>query len=147
TPILVTRSWNERGLGSLQYTWAAYWGGFRASHALRTRELDLKAFDQPVEQEPVDDGERNADDRCRCHERLPVINVTADQLGRHAGADGAARGRAHENRRIDVVAKCQCKCKDDTGGNSRHGERERHAEKDAHPAPTVGERGLFDIAR
>src|SRR5687768_8102025 len=62
-----------------------------------------KAFDEPIEEAVVEEGEHDARDQGRRHQGLPEEDVSADELVRHAGRDRPVLGRGDEGERVDEL--------------------------------------------
>src|SRR6266496_5484435 len=59
-----------------------------------------EALDESIDEEIVDDGERNTDDQGGGHERPPVVHIAADQRDRYAQTHGHLVHRAKEGQRV-----------------------------------------------
>src|SRR3989454_2894921 len=66
-----------------------------------------KALDEAIDEEIIDDCERNADDQGGGHERPPVIHVASDQRDRHAQTHRHPVDRAEEGQRVHDVLRDQ----------------------------------------
>src|SRR5438046_5534726 len=104
-----------------------------------------EALDEAIDEEIVDDGERNADDQGGGHERPPVVHVAADQRDRHAQAYGHFVDRAEEGQRVHELLHHQREAENDYRQDARNDEPRRDFHDDGEPAVPVDHRLLLDL--
>src|SRR2546423_290738 len=104
-------TWSSKAAGG-ERCWKRSWPEFAAtSDAARGRRLLLslpkcasrKTGDEAVEKRVVEQRERDTRDQRRRHQRLPEIDVPADQLERHPRRDRPRVGRGDERDRVNEL--------------------------------------------
>src|SRR2546427_2385836 len=104
-----------------------------------------EALDEAIDEEIVDDGERNANHQGGGHERPPVVHVTADQRDRHAQTHGHLVDRAEEGQRIHELLHHQREAENDNRRDARNDTPRRDFHDDGEPAVPVDHRLLLDV--
>src|SRR6266853_1863946 len=104
-----------------------------------------EALNKTIDEEIVDDGERNADNQGGGHERPPVIDVAPDQRDRHAQAYGHLVDRAEEGQRIHELLHYQREAENDHRQDARNDQPWRDFYDHGEPAVPVDHRLLLDI--
>src|SRR5439155_24606754 len=84
--------------------------------------------DETVETRVVEERERDARDERGDHDRSPLRQVAANEVGVHPGRQRPVVGARDEGERIDELVEHQREREDDNGENPRNRDRKNNAE-------------------
>src|SRR3954454_3031348 len=106
-----------------------------------------EAGDEPVEERVVDEGHGNARDQDGCHDPGPVVEIAADQVGRHSDRQRAVRRARDERDRIDELVHDEREGEDHNRQDPRGGDREHDPHERPEPGATVDQRRVLELLR
>src|SRR5215213_9385026 len=104
-----------------------------------------EASDETIQEDVVEEGDRDGHDGGRGHQRLPEEDVTPDQLRRYPDRDRLLLRGRDEGERIDELVHGQREAKDHDRQQAWYRHRQNRPPDGSQPAVAIDQRLLFDI--
>src|SRR5213594_3038325 len=98
-----------------------------------------------VEEPDVDDDDGKARHHRPRHQRAPVVDVAADQVGGHADDRGLVGRLRHERQRVRELVPGEREAEERDADDPGDGHRQHDADERLHPARAVHQRALFHL--